>query len=196
MPRSLQSLNRKAPTRCTISFTASNADGPIVDPVPSNNSYVVDVNVIDKNDGNQAAIAETVIKSMKAIRIVVARNKLSAAKKTSVKVINADFIPLAANPGHTITVTALDGSCPAGTVGIADYDRATPDQQPSVTVKGGATKGGSLPLTIDAGPFLSGNAKSPRRCVALLTASGPAADGDASNNSTRLVIDVIDKNDF
>jgi len=34
------------------------------------------------------------------------------------------------------------------------------------------------------------------RCTAFVTASGPSGDADASNNTARLVIDVVDENDF
>jgi hypothetical protein len=53
-----------------------------------------------------------------------------------------------------------------------------------------------LPLTIQAAAFDSGNPRSPHRCIAILTAEDASPDADSSNDTTRLVIDVYDQNDF
>src|SRR5262249_26866392 len=111
-------------------------------------------------------------------------------------VINADILPAPETTTDAITVTASDGDCPSGTIGVADYDGTTPGSQNVAQVKGGQSKSGLLPLTINASAFLSPNKKSTARCTAILTASGPGGDSDASNNVTKLVIDVNDKNDY
>jgi hypothetical protein len=113
-----------------------------------------------------------------------------------VSVVNADIRPFKADPGHEISVSASDGTCPPGTVGMVDFDPKTPGVQDGVTVKGGQAKRGKLSLTIDPAAFTSGNAKSPHRCVAMLTATDAAPDAETTNDTTRLVIDVYDKNDF
>jgi hypothetical protein len=68
-----------------------------------------------------------------------------------------------------------------------------------VTVKGGGTKTCKLTVTADGSQIATPNHKSPQRCTVTLTATGPtspqAAPLDGSNDSTELVIDVIDKND-
>ena len=51
-------------------------------------------------------------------------------------------------------------------------------------------------MTIGAAAFTAGNAKSPARCTAEITVAGPGGDSDASNDITKLVIDVTDRNDF
>ena len=39
------------------------------------------------------------------------------------------------------------------------------------------------------------NKLSPQRCVVTVSAAGPGGDSDGSNNTTQVVIDVIDRND-
>jgi ELWxxDGT repeat protein/cysteine-rich repeat protein len=189
-------LNKKAPRRCAVTLTASNASGAADDPRPSNNTYTVAVDIFDKNDADQVASTETVIGNVKAAKVVVPDAASSAAKSVTVKVTNADIVPMTANPGHSITVTADNGTCPPGSVGVADFDNSTSGQQSSVLVKGGASKSGKLVLTVDAAAFTSGNAKSPHRCVAVLTASDAAPDADTSNDTASVTIDVYDHNDF
>jgi hypothetical protein len=196
VPSTIVTLNHKAPFRCTVTFTATNMPSTLIDPAPSNNSVTVEVNVIDKNDPEQATTNESLVLSLKPIKVLIPAAKASVAKSVTVKVVNADILPAAATPGHTITVTASDGTCPTGTVGIVDYDGKTPGAQNFVTVKGGVSKSGPLALSIANAGFTTRNAKSPARCVATVTASGPAGDADASNNTTHLTIDVFDKHDY
>jgi hypothetical protein len=93
-------------------------------------------------------------------------------------------------------VTDADGSCPPGTINMMDFDPFTPGVQDATNVASGSTRTGSLVLTINAAAFTTSNVRSPARCTALFAASGAFGDSDATNNSTRLVIDVIDANDF
>lgn len=53
-----------------------------------------------------------------------------------------------------------------------------------------------LGLTMPSSAYFSPTPKSPHRCTVPLTATGPGGDTDASNNTTTLQVDVIDKNDF
>ncbi len=196
-------FNAKAPRRCTLIFDAKTVEPATwFEPTPANNTVSVELNVIDENDPGQSATHETVMQSIAPVRVGLLRGKTSRTKGANVKVVNADILPTAEKPGDTITVTANDGDCPSGTVGMVDYDG-----QNSVTVKGGARKSGKLALTIDAAAFASAGAASPARCTAELTATGPSTHGpgsggdgipdpDATNNRTKLVIDVVDKNDF
>ena len=66
--------------------------------------------------------------------------------------------------------------------------------QSSAVVKGGKTKSGKFALSINPLSFTTSNSKSPDRCV--VTVSISEADGVGSNNTTQVVVDVIDKNDF
>ncbi|HVM95123.1 MAG TPA: hypothetical protein VMT89_01985, partial [Candidatus Acidoferrales bacterium] len=167
-----------------------------VDPVPSNNTATVELNFIDQHDAEQATEHESVIKSVTPLTISVPLLTTSKSTKAGVKVVNADYRPFVEIPGHTMEVNASDGTCPTGTVGVIDYDSSTPGNQNSVVVKGGASKGGKLPLSIDTTKFRSGNKKSPARCIATVSVAGPHGDVGPSNNTTRLVINVSDHNDF
>jgi cysteine-rich repeat protein len=193
----MQTLNKKAPVRCAVTFEAStsNPTGSL-DPEPSNNSVTADVDVTDKSDAETATSHESVVRAVKPVKVKVKDGVLSLTKKARVVLVNADILPVREDPGHEITLTVEDGTCPAGTVGAMDYDRAAPGIQNFVTVRGGATKGGALPLTIDPNAFTSPSSASPARCTAFLTATGPSGDTDPSNNRARLIIDVVDENDF
>lgn len=49
---------------------------------------------------------------------------------------------------------------------------------------------------INPAAFATAGSKSPARCVALITATGPGGETSAANDTARLIIDVFDKNDF
>ncbi|HUI27594.1 MAG TPA: hypothetical protein VL403_16040, partial [Candidatus Kryptonia bacterium] len=83
-----------------------------------------------------------------------------------------------------------------GTVGTADFDRFHSGSQNTATVQGGKYKGAVVPLTINATAFSSPNLYSRARCTAQVTISGPGGDVETSSNTTNVVIDVIDLNDF
>jgi hypothetical protein len=63
-------------------------------------------------------------------------------------------------------------------------------------VTGGRASKGVLALAIDGAGFHSPNVKSPGRCTATLTATGPGGDTESSNDVTKLVIDVFDQADY
>ncbi len=194
---SITTLNKTAPFRCAVTFVATTvAPAGSVDPNPGNSSVTVrDVNIVDKNDAPQATTNETTILSLKPVKVVIPKGTASVVENVKVQVVNADIFPAPATPGHTMTVTAADGTCPAGTMGSVDFAPA-PGEQNTVVGAGGQKKTGQVRLTINAASFTTPGAASPSRCLATVTASGPAADGDVSSNTTQLVIDVIDKNDF
>jgi len=188
-------FNRKAPHRCTLRFTATTVlTGGAVDPRPSNDTAILELSIIDKNDPELTTTHESVLKSTKPVKATIGHGKITLTKNVPVKVVNADIGEAA--PGHTITLTVTDSDCPVGTVGTPDFDTSTPAPDTSVTVAGAATKTAMLPLTIDGSAFFSPNGKSPMRCTVELTATGPGVDPEDTNNRTKLVIDVIDKNDF
>jgi hypothetical protein len=191
------SFNRKAVVRCRLTFAANTLSvGATIDPVPSNNTMSVELNVIDMNDPEQMTVHESVISSIAPIAVTIPRSTGTLAVTVRPKVGNADY--LVVSDTHALTVTASDGDCPSGTVGVVDLDRHTPGTQNVVVLAGGHTRGGLLALTINAGAFATANAASPNRCAALLRVDGPAGnvEPDSTNNTTRLVIDVLDHNDF
>jgi hypothetical protein len=187
-------FNDVTPARCTLEITVGSFEG-YPDPVPSNNTAYLEINVFDGNDAEQSALHESFIRSVKPMKITIGdgdANKLKIAKPAAG---NGDILPEAEEPGHAINIVAVDGDCPASTVGIADYDKDMLGEQNTVTVAGGKRVSGKLSVTATTA-FASGGKKSPARCFATISATGPAGDTDASNNTTKLVIDVYDKNDF
>jgi len=186
-------FNAKAPARCTVVFTATVSVMGNADPTPANAVTVLDLNVIDKNDPEQTSVHESTVVSIKPITVKLRDGASTKTVAVKPALGNADVDEV---PGDTITLTPSDGDCPAGVVGTPDYDPDTIGDQGFAIVKGRTTRRGTLPLTISAAAFTSPNATSPARCTALLSASGPGGDSTASNNVTRLVIDVIDANDF
>jgi hypothetical protein len=189
-------FNGDAPARCTLSFTADSTAPGNIDPSPSNNTMPMEVNVFDGNDSEQTSMHETVMESVRVPHPGKIEIPPGTALKSSVvriTVINADA---GEQPGDVITVVAADGDCPAGTVGVADFDVQAPGQQSSAIVAGGGRVRGVLPLTIEAAQFATVSARSPTRCTATITATGPGGDSDGSNNVTALVVDVIDLGDL
>jgi hypothetical protein len=189
-------FNSDAPTRCSLSFTAQSTTPGNADPSPANNTMPIEINVFDGNDAEQSAVHETVLESIRVLhpgKVEIPPGATSKDASVRITVVNADA---GEDPGDVITVTADDGDCPAGTVGTVDFDNGTAGQQNTVTVAGGAKATALLPLTIDAAQFVTVEARSPARCTATLTATGPGGDTDASNNTSRLVIDVIDHSDL
>lgn len=187
-------FNRKAPARCVMHISVSSPDGD--DPTPGNNSVPLEINVIDANDGEQSAVHESFIVSLKPLKITIGDGDATKSKTTKVKVGNADILPEAEEPGDLLTVVALDDDCPAGTLGIADYDGDAAGEQNTVTVAGGKTQSGKLKVTATSTEFTARNPKSPARCVAAVSVSGPGGDTDGNNGTSNLVIDVYDGNDF
>jgi len=190
-------VNAKAPHRCTLVFQASTLlPSGSIDPTVQNNAATLELNVIDKNDPGQATLHESAISSVAPMTLQIRRSSTAATGTRRPIVGNADILPTAEQPGHAITVIASDGDCPDGTVGTLDFGRSAFGSQNSALVQGGKTLRGKIAVTATAGGFMSANAKSPARCTAMLTATGPGGETDATNDSTKLVIDVIDRNDF
>lgn len=191
-------FNHLAPTRCTPTFaaSASGSDADGIDPTPENAVAPVEINIIDRNDPEGTAKHESLIASIAPASLRLRKGRTSTIQNVSPVVVNADILP-ATEPGtDAITVTASDGDCPNGTVGLADYDAATPGAQGVAQVAGGKAKAGTLPVTIHPAGFFSPTRQSPGRCTAVLSATGPGGDNDGSNNVTKLVIDVTDGSDF
>lgn len=190
------SANAFAPQRCTLTFTADTPISGNVDPTPRNNVVTLELNVIDLNDAPQAAVHETFIHSMRVHhpkKVRVGPGTPVKTVKYRLSVANGD---LGEAVGDEVSVTAGDGDCPAGSVGLVDFDLTLPNTQGSTALIGGASGRGYLPVTIDGALFFSTGHTVPDRCTAVLTVSGPGGDSDPSNNSTRLIINVIDDNDF
>jgi len=187
------SFNRRAPKRCTLTLSANAVVVGNSDPSPSNNVVTLELSVIDGNDPDGTKVHETTISSIRPMKVHLAKGEASLLQLAATTVGNADVLDIA---GHAVTVVANDGDCPPGTVGVPDFDSATAGSQNVVAVPAASTRTGHLPVTINASAFATRNIKSPARCTAYLVASGPTGDSEGSNNLTRLVIDVYDRNDF
>jgi len=180
------------PKRCTLQLSVTSPGHG--DPAPANNSVPLEINVLDADDPPAMAVHESFVKSLKPLSIVIGATKPSKTKSSQPAVGNADVRP--APDTDLITVAVSDGNCPSGTLGMADYDKKTAGAQNTATVLGGKTASGTLPVTATASAFTTISKKSPTRCIATVTAVGPGGDTDASNGTTKLVIDVYDKHDF
>ena len=181
-------------------MTATSVVPGNTEPTASNNATTVELNVIDKNHLENTAPPpphEAFINSLAPVSVSVA-NTNPVVKRLGVSVGNGDYLPT--GDSDAVHITRSDGTCPVGTVtaGVLDVDTRTAGNQDTVRVDGRQTKTGSLQLTIDRTLFAdTPNAKSPVRCTAVLRAVGPTdPDPDVTNNSTQLVIDVIDRSDL
>ncbi len=184
--------NKKAPVRCTLTFTASIVPAPSdPDPSTSNNVAILEVSVTDSTHPTVPVPHETYIKSVAPLAIWLTGSPVT--RKVALTVGNGDVGETA---GHAVTVTAADGTCPPGSVGVVDLNTLTAGSQPTGTVKGGMTQSGSLPVTISPTAFTSLSGKAPARCVAQLSVTGPSGDTEGTNNTTQLIIDVVDRNDY
>ena len=98
--------------------------------------------------------------------------------------------------GDPISLSAST-SCPGLSLGAPVCDAFT--HTGTVVVRGGATKACIITATAIAAQFQTPNRLSPQRCTVTLRATGPTDPQtpplDGSNDSTQLVIDVVDKND-
>jgi hypothetical protein len=186
-------FNSLAPTRCTLNFSVTSPGHS--DPTPANNLMTVELNVFDSQDPVQTAVHETFIKSLKPLSIAIGDGTAQKSKGARPAPGNAD-LSVDEDPGDLIVVTAMDGDCPPGTLGAIDYDSEMPGAQNSVTLPSGKVAYGALPVTATAAAFTTSARKSPSRCTATVSVAGPGGDTDASNNTTQLVIDVYDRNDF
>jgi hypothetical protein len=202
-------FNSKAPKRCTLTFTsttvASNPPGgggsvPVVsnlDPTSGNNSVTAELNVTDKNDAETASPPhESFAVSLKPLKVTIRGGNAGSTKKARPAVGNADILPTA-DVGDSITVSVDVSACPGPPTYTLDMDRDLVGDQSSRLVDGGRTAKGTLLLTFAAAAIDTPNKKSPQRCTAVVTATGPNdPDPDTTNNATNLVIDIYDKNDF
>ncbi|MBI4518975.1 MAG: right-handed parallel beta-helix repeat-containing protein [Deltaproteobacteria bacterium] len=186
-------FNKKTPKRCTMTFTSQTLfPGGSVDPTPGNNVAILELNVIDASDTQQTTTHESYVTSLAPLSLIIGDGKTSTKRNVRVTIGNGD---VAETSTDLLTLSASDGDCPAGSVGFSDFALA-PGPQTGARVKGGMSKGGPLPITVYAGRFATPNGKSPARCTALITVTGPGGSGDPTNDTTRLVIDVVDFNDY
>src|SRR5262249_22760066 len=138
-------------------------------------------------------VHESFLPSPRAAVVRLARGKTSVVKRAAISAGNGDLSDVA---GHGVMVTATSNDCPAGLIGGADFDGLTAGNQITASRPTGGTKKGKLVLNGSAANVTTRSLRSPTRCVAVLNATGPAGDTDATNNTAWMVVDIIDRNDF
>lgn len=179
--------NLKAPSRCTLWVTAAAVvPGGHAEARESNNVVPIELNVVDLNDPAEAAVHEAAVTSLKPVTVSIGKRKAAVVKRVKPGLVNAD--PKTEVPGDVIGAAVAAGTCPPGLLGAV-----TPE---SITVPGGAAKPVTVPVTAASVAYATPNKLSPERCIGSVSASGPGGDSFGSNNTTNLVIDVLDKNDF
>jgi hypothetical protein len=192
---SITTRNHKTPLRCTIFLNAGFAD-PTIDANPSNNVAVVEVNLFDKLDPEVATSDETVLRSFLPATLHISKGNVSSTKRLKAVVGNADIVPIAADPGHDISLSLNDNGCGLLSFGSIDLSSSTPGVQGDVVVRGGSSATGIVDATVHSS-LLTANRLSPRRCVISLTASGPTnPDDEPTNNVSTMMIDLLDGNDY
>jgi cysteine-rich repeat protein len=197
------------PQRCTLIFTAETLIPGNVDPTPENNRISVELNVVAAGVpvAGVAAIAsepaatsdtgplpEFFVGSAKPLRLRIRPGRSSSSK--SVKFTVASGTKLAGGVSRTVTLTASDGDCPPGTLAIADLDRVADGQQSSVVLPAGRKRSGRLVVTADGAGFTSTSPIKPARCTGALIATSPDGDSGVASHTTRIIVDVVDGNDF
>ena len=194
--------NRKAPTRCTLTLTSrTQLTGTAnLDPTPENNIVSVEINVIDTHVTASTTVHESLIKSIAPVSVTIPRSSLALSVVKTVRpvLVNADFVDTPA--GHSIGLSVDSISCPWVSVvsGSLDIDGAQPGAQSTVTLSAGRMTTGLMQFAID-GAVSTPNVLSPARCRVRLTATTNVmgnVEPDPTNNTTTLIIDVIDRNDF
>ncbi len=183
----------KALPRCLLDIHVG-ADAH--DPALANDSIAVELSVRDRNDAAQPTSNETAVRSGKPVRMRIGRGVAAATRVIRVTLENGDVVPEPARPGHLITLAGSDGDCPAGTIAAIDTDRTAAGDQSSVLVAGGKRAVARVSLLVANSDFETRSAKSPARCTIELSVIGPGGDSESSNDTTRIPIDVIDRNDF
>jgi hypothetical protein len=189
-----QTPDGRTPRRCTLIVRTQSLVLDNVDPVPGNDSYPLELNIIDHGDGGRSAAPgwhQSFIKSIAPIKVRIARGIGRVAKTIKVQVGNGDLGEIS---GHRVVLDPQAGDCPAGTVGVVDFAASALANE--VMVRGARRVSGVLTLTLDAARFTTVKKGSPARCTADLIATGPGGDTDATNDRTQLIIDVIDDNDL
>ena len=163
-------VDRKAPHRCTVLVAAASAAGTFDVTGPNNTaSVVVDVSDASAPSGQ---VSEIMLKPVVPQAMRIPAGLLGDDRRLQVRVRGST--------GAGTTLAANDGSCPPGTLSVL--------RQP------GTTATGEVQLRASRA-FVTTTAVSPARCTAVLTAS-QVGDTEPSNNTTEVVLDVIDRNDF
>ena len=181
------SINKKSPQRCTLAIEVAVPLAGNLDPSPDNNLVTPEIDVVDLSHVDPHQPHQTVVESVSPQKVTFEHKHVDIERNLIVVVTNADSSDVA---GHAITLEASDGDCPTGTMGAPIFHRPSAVTQNTAAVKDLKSRHALVPIVVHAADFAGATARSPHRCTALLVASGPSGDQDASNNVTLLPIDV------
>ncbi len=189
-------LAKNLPQRCRLRFTARTFLDGVFDPTATNNSVAAELNVVaaDATDPAQPDLAFAVA-SGRPVGLTIPRGAAQAIKVLHIAVRAAARSATLTAPARDLTIATADGTCPPGTVGVADFNPVLPGAQNVVTLNAGRSAHGMVTITAASAGFTTIAGNSPARCSIAITAT--AAGNDAGpHHSTQITVDVTDKNDF
>lgn len=185
----ITSLKPNLPFRCVVELHADADVMGNTDPSPSNNNVPVELNFFDLGDPAQATPGEAWLARAPATTMVIPSAQLTKTLKKPVVVANGDTMEAAL--GVNVDLSA----CPWLTA-LVDMVPKTAVTEPNVNVAPGKTKAGAIAWSADGSLVNTPNPKAPLRCVATVAVDGPASpDPEPSNDETKVIIDVLDRND-
>jgi hypothetical protein len=188
------SVNRKAPGRCSFGVLAT---AGALDATSGNNAAPVELNVTDLNDVARAGGIDTIVASAAPLTIKIRSGTRTVQKKVLLRVRRAGAPPGHGAGPYTLAATLADTSCPQGTVGL-EAEGGARTLERVIALAGSGVEPLPVTLTIEAAAFQAASRRSPARCTARIELERPAGgtEGNASNDATTLVLDVVDGNDF
>jgi len=182
-----------APVRCAVRITANTVLPGNVDPAPWNNIVDLEISVADRNENSPKAVHESSVDPIVPMRVKIHRGDASSVRTVRVRVRNADVADPA---GHRVIVSSDAGDCTGASLADPDFDPATPGIQNWVVVPARGAAVGRAELVAISRMVTSGSRESPSRCTAWFAAVGPGGDSLPTNDRARVVVDVVDFNDF
>ncbi len=187
----ISSLLPTLPFRCSATYRADVVLSGNTDPSPNNNEFPLELNFIDLADAAQPAPDEAWLKRAPHARANIPSGVLTQTVRRTIQVANADTVP------HTLGLAVDASACPWVSVLSIDFDPKTPSIEPNLLVAPGKTGKALVQLVADGSMISTSNSRAPQRCVLTATVQGPASpDPEPSNDSSKFVLDVIDKNDL
>lgn len=175
----------RAPLRCRLLVAAAvTAPAGNVDPRQTNDSTIVELDVVDRNDIAAAPPTEVVAATLKPLRLTLPGPGKRRALSVRLRLRNAATTPVLA------TLSGDDGDCPVGTLAGMDADGKTPGVQASVTLAAERNATAHVALDVHSPLWSTAGGKSPARCTLHVRVQAPVADAEPSNDEVALVLDT------
>jgi len=167
----LGGLDPSAPRRCTVRLAVGPSAPGSVDSRPQNNAVLLPIDVFDRAG---PAGSEAHLRQVRPVLARIPKGFLAIERDLQVRARST----LA---GAALPIAVDDGDCPPGTLSLLDSD---------------PTRGTArVRLRASRAFFTTPAVTSPGRCTGWIL-SDAAEDGDATNNASPVLLDVIDLNDF